>query len=289
MLFCEDQNINPLFIKRTSNIFHELQVNGQPANTDDDDAPVDYTAGDDEGAEDTGAPANDTPEDNPTDAPEDYTVPDEGEESAGTDVTAGDAQPADANMGGGEEAPTDYTAEDTGGDDMGGGDEGTNPTDMEGTVNTSGEGGDPPTDYTDDAGGGDTGSGEDMGGGEPAGDTTGGDDEIDQLEDDILGDLSDEQMAIKDKELKTNFSNLYDVIIDIEERINNVSKDANMIKPMEFISNKLSDLSTQVSDYLSYTYETKSYTENMVMYRTFLAILEQINTLLDNIKSNGAK
>lgn len=303
MLFCEEQNINPLFIKRSSEIFNELQINGRQADTDENDTPVDYTT-DDEGSEDTGAPADDTPED----APEDYTVPDEGEVSAGTDASAGDTQPADMDTTGGEEGtPIDYTADTDTGDDVGGGDEGTNPTDMEGTANMGGEE-EPPADYTDDAGSGDTGGDEggenvddvggDTGGGDEGsgeGDTTGGDtgggegdDEIDQLEDDILGDLSDEQMMIKDKELKTNFSNLYDVIIDIEERINNVSKDADMIKPMEFISNKLSDLSTQVSDYLSYTYETKSYTENMVMYRMFLTVLEQINSILDNIRPNNS-
>ena len=327
LLLGEEFNPN----RKKKRTLFELTVNGQQINNEDDDnAPTDYTAGgDDEGAETTPLPADDTPEDTetPTDytadtgddagggadtpenAPEDYTVPDEGEgnnppqgdiandpapATTGTDMA--DAAPAETT-GEGEESPADYTTDTGGGDapaegDAGGDQGGDAPMEGEGTPEdyTSGEGGggeeegapaeggegDPNAGGgeapADDAGGGDTGGGSEA------------DDEIGELEDDVLGDLSDQQMDIKNKELKTNFANMYDAIIDIEERINDIAKDASMIKPLEFVSNKLSDLSDQVSDYLSYTYPTKSYTENMVMYRMFLNVLSQINDIISTIR-----
>ena len=183
--------------------------------------------------------------------------------------TGGDAPPAegDTDMGG-EGAPEDYT---------GGGGEGGDPGAAEGGEGAPTEGGGDPG-----AGGGDPGAeGGDDTGGDMGG---GGDDEVEDLEKDVFGDLTDQQMDIKNKELKTNFINLYDTISDIEERINDISKDADMIKPLEFVSNKLADLAQQVSDYLSYTYPTKSYTENTVMYRLFLNILNQINDILSTIR-----
>lgn len=296
-------------------LFQELTINGQQQDTDED-GPTDYTAGgDDEGAEETPPPADDNPEDNPTDAPEDYTVPDEGEgdnpPGDATATVANDPAPADAGTDAADAAPTDYTADtgDTGGDmggepapaDAGGepapaegGDTGGDAPPAEGDTDMGGEGA--PEDYTGGGGeGGDPGAaeegegapaeggGEDTGG-DMGGDTGGGDDEVEDLEKDVFGDLTDQQMDIKNKELKTNFINLYDAISDIEERINDISKDADMIKPLEFVSNKLADLAQQVSDYLSYTYPTKSYTENTVMYRLFLNVLNQINDILSTIR-----
>ena len=301
MLFINETNINPAY--KSLNILTELKVNGQEQESDDNEAPVDYTADTDEGAEETPPPVDDTPES----APEDYTVPDEDERGDMNDTATANAQ-SDTTAGGddsatdpaadtGTQEDPDAGTDTSGGDDTGGG---------EGD-DVSGEGGEPPTDYTSDEGGG-GGEGGDMEGGgrEPAeggdagGETTGGvntsggeseeDNKIRDLEGEIFGDLSNAQMAIKEKELKNNFSNLYDAVIDIEERVNNISKDAAMIKPLEFISHKMSKLSDQISDYLSYTYETKSYTENMIMYNTFLDILNQINSILDTIRpENGSK
>lgn len=330
LLFGEELNPNR---RRKSQSIFELTINGQQQDTDED-GPTDYTAGgDDEGAEETPPPADDNPEDNPTDAPEDYTVPDEGEgdnpPGDATATVANDPAPADAGTDAADAAPTDYTADtgDTGGDTGGdpapadtggepapaeGGDTGGDAPPAEGDTDMGGEGA--PEDYTggggeggdpgaaeggEDApaeGGGDPGAGGNPGaeggddtggdmGGDTGGDTGGGgDDEVEDLEKDVFGDLTDQQMDIKNKELKTNFINLYDTISDIEERINDISKDAEMIKPLEFVSNKLADLAQQVSDYLSYTYPTKSYTENTVMYRLFLNVLNQINDILSTIR-----
>lgn len=328
-------------VKRQS-IF-EVDINGQPANQDDDDAPTDYTAGDDAGAEDTGAPADDAAapnpnpaapqaaqqdDTNPTDNPEDYTLPDtedQGDEppGGGMDTRMNTPAPAAApatGEGGGDTAPTDYTAGGDTGGDMGGdagGDMGGDPGAGGDTGAEGGEGA--PTDYTagGDAGGGeggDPGAGGDPaaggaeGGGDPGsegGDDAGGDmggdagsddmgddsgssgdgydQQIQDLDKDLYADLTEPQMDIRNKELKRNFASLYDMIQDIIERINDISKDTASVKPLEFVSTKLNDLADNVSDYLVYTYSTKSYTENEINYNLFLAAVHQINDVIAKI------
>ena len=326
---------------RRRSIF-EVDINGQPANQDDDDAPTDYTAGDDAGAEDTGAPANadDAPtpnpnpaapqaaqqdDTNPTDNPEDYTLPDNEDQGdappeGGMDTRMNTPAPAAApttGEGGGDAAPTDYTAGGDTGGDMGG-DAGGDPGAGGDASAEGGEGA--PTDYT--AGGGDVGADPNAGGGEggdpaaggaeggdpgaegggdPGADAGGADDDmggddntgssdsddynqqIQDLDKDLYADLSEPQMDIRNKELKRNFASLYDMIQDIIERINDISKDTASVKPLEFVTNKLNDLADRVSDYLVYTYQTKSYTENEVNYNVFLVAVNQINDIIAKI------
>lgn len=318
-------------VKRKS-IF-EVDINGQPANQDDDDAPTDYTAGDDAGAEDTGAPADDAAapnpnpaapqaaqqdDTNPTDNPEDYTLPDtedQGDEPPGGGMDTRINTPATTGAERDGATPADYTA-DTGGDtggDMGGdpatgggdtgnagGDPGAGgeggegaPTDYTAGGDTGGrEGGDPGAGGDPAAGGGDDAEG-DMGGGDDAGsddmrddsDSSGDgyDQQIQDLDKDLYADLTEPQMDIRNKELKRNFASLYDMIQDIIERINDISKDTASVKPLEFVSTKLNDLADNVSDYLVYTYSTKSYTENEINYNLFLAAVHQINDVIAKI------
>lgn len=314
-----------LFVERSYGMFSELTVNGQQVagGENDDDKPTDYTAGDDDnGAQETPVPTdqqdagpepsegddNNTTEDytaegndpdpqaggdNPTDAPEDYTVPDE---SNGADPQAADG-PAE---GEGEGAPEDYTGGET-----------ENPAEGEGAMDQPEGGGAPPEGEGSPEGGGapeGEGGGEGMEGGDPGaeggedggeGEETYGDDEgggadqdswdaqIANLQKDIYGDLTEPQAEIRDRELKQNFSDLYDAIDEVIERINDIPKDSDMLKPMEYVSNKLNELSKQVSDYLIYTFNTKTYAENSVNYQRFMYTLSQINDVLSQIKPAG--
>lgn len=310
-------------------IFDELTVNGQQTNGgEDDDTPTDYTAGDDdnggettpqppeqqqsapapqpaEGAEGNQAEDYTVPQegegegsDNPTDAPEDYTVPDE------SDGTSPDAMEGGGEGTEGNGGPEDYTAE--GGDDpdapaegedaMGQGEgapqggEGAPPAEGGGGGQEGGEGGAPMEGEGEGEGGGEE-EGDDYGdadsGGGSSGDTW--DAKIKELEKSIYDNLDDNQTAIRDKELKAQFAELYEAIDEIIERINDISKDADMLKPMEIVVDSLSNLSDTVSDYLVNSFSTKSYTENMINYQRFLHVLAEINKILDNIKPSGSK
>lgn len=227
------------------------------------------------------------PVDDPNDdqnAGSDYTTP-EPVNAAGADNTQTEEQPADDTPGGDEGAAeggdtgddegdddTDYTAE---GGDEGGGD----------------EGGDD-TDYTDDAGGGDEGDT----GGDTGGDTSGGGDgqvEADDargMEEEIFKDLTKDQVDIKHKELKSNFTELYDSITNIIDRVNDIPNSDNYLQTITFVSNQLANLKQMVADYVNNVYSTKSYMENAMNYNRFLATLKGINDILEEIsKESSAK
>lgn len=308
MLFIDDFAIGtPLYLTKKPSILSE-------AEGEEDSEVTDYTA-DDNNTEDTGNPVDDTPSPtpqsmdntNPTDNPDEYTLPDnesggdnpppgEGTGATTTDYTVDSTEgtpdtgnienpnPEADNPAEGQSTPTDYTTGD--GNDLEGGDQ-------------SAEGGEDPQGQEDDTGIG----GEDEGGNpseNPDNDNMDDDygsdsssdsdynQQIQDLEKDIYDNLTEPQMDIRSKELKRNFVNLYDAVNDIIERINDISKDSASIKPLEFVSEKLTDLADRLSDYLSYTFSTKSYTENEINYNIFLAAIDQINDVLEKIHPNNA-
>ena len=237
------------------NIFHELQVNGQElGDSTDNDVATDYTASDndDQGTNQAG--------DNPADAPDDYTVPDQGEDQTPEE---GDQNPPDQ----GTEADPNADNPDVGRDQP------------------PAEAGDETIDYTDD-GGGDAGgdrSGDDQ---EDSNYTDQGipnDDQIKQLEDELFSKFSDTQIAIMTSTLKKNFLKMYDMLDTVIERINDTPKETAYISIIEFVTNKLSDIRDMLDDYLTDSFNTKSYIENEINYKRFCITLKQINAIIAEI------
>ena len=218
-----------------------------------------------ENDEDQQNPPADT--DNPVDAPEDYTVPDEGEEQAPEEA---DQNPPDEGT---EATGGDPVADEQYGDEGGGGAGGGDAGGEEGT-----EGGET-EDYTDED------AGDDAGGGEDYADDGIPDDEVKQLEDEIFSNYSAEQISIMNTNLKKDFNKLFMMLDDLVDHINDIPKITEHIRIIEFASNKLSELRDMVSDYLYRTYNTKSYTENKIAYNRFLITVKQINAIISKIPS----
>lgn len=219
----------------------------------DDDQATDYTA-DTGGGDNAGAGGGD-------DSPTDYTVPDD-------DGNAGDNNDQTQAADDGNEDATDYT--DDGGQ---GGDDGTGMDD--GTGDTGDGGGDTGDGDTDDGGGDD--NSDDYNSDDSGGDS---DNPIKDLEKEIFDQLSPEQMGIKVKELKRRYLLLYDNIGNISDRINDIPKQSDTSKTISFITHKLDDTAILVSDYVNYTFDTKTYVENEINYRKFFAIVSAINSML---------
>lgn len=245
------------------NIFNEIEATRpQPQDQEDNTtATTDYTEDDEDQRGDN------TP-DNPADAPEDYTVPDEGEEQAPEE--ADQNAPEEGTEATGGDAVDNEQYGDEGGDAGGGGNAGSG----------GDEGGEGTEDYTDDEGGGDEG-GDDYGdeGTDPS------DDEVRQLEDEIFSNYTAEQIAIMNKDLKNDFNKLFLMLDDLVDHINDIPKVMEHIRTIEFVSNKLSELRDMVSDYMYNTYNTKSYTENKIAYNRFLITVKQINAIISKIPS----
>lgn len=111
-------------------------------------------------------------------------------------------------------------------------------------------------------------------------------DGIKKKEEEILANLTPEELDIKHKELKTQFLAMFDTTTELIERINNISLDPEDIPVVEYASNNLSVLRTMLKDYMDSVYKTKSYTENYVNYNRFLATLNGINKILEEINKN---
>lgn len=224
--------------------FNEVEINGQPA--DDDNQDSDYTAPDPVNA--AGAD-NNPPADNP---PADDNSPEGDPADQDTDYTQ-DADEGDNPTPDDDGEDTDYTAD----GDMG---------------DPDAEGGDP----SPEDGGGD--SGAPAGGGEQvtADDARG-------MEQELFKDLTPDQIDMKHQELKSNFTKLYDSTNSIIERINDIPSNENYLASITFVSEKLSELRTMVADYMNNVYSTKSYMENAINYNRFLSVLKSINDILDEI------
>ena len=111
-------------------------------------------------------------------------------------------------------------------------------------------------------------------------------DGIKKKEEEILANLTPEELDIKHKELKTQFLAMFDMTTELIERINNISLDPEDVPIVEYASNNLAKLRTMLGDYMESAYKTKSYTENYVNYNRFLATLNGISKILEEINKN---
>ena len=128
---------------------------------------------------------------------------------------------------------------------------------------------------TDNASGDDTG---DMSGGEDP------DQDLKDAENDIFNGLSDQDKVIKINELKDLYQDLYNRIITLYNKVNDIPKDDELIKVYNFIIDNLSDLKQFVYDYLTNTFDNKTYLENMVNYKKYISTLNVINGILEEIR-----
>lgn len=261
------------------------------------DAPMAATAVAPEG--DAGAGEDEAP-DYSADSPEGG---DEGE----TPDAGGDAAP---DAGGGEDEAPDYSADspeaggdetpaaDTGGDAPAAADAGGGEGEAPDYSADSPEGGGDAEGGAPDAGGGEGGEGEEEGeegaeGGEEGTDPEVADageaDEIDQLQKDVFADMTPAQIAIKDKEQKTQFITLFSDIASALERLNLVGRNSENMRTIEFVTRKFLELKDQVKDYLVYTYDNESYTKNTFNLNKFIAIYASLIELIENMVEEKKK
>ena len=108
--------------------------------------------------------------------------------------------------------------------------------------------------------------------------------ELQDLEKELFVGLTQEQINIKVMELKNQYIEVYNTTINIINRLNKTTKTTSNIKILEFIIKKLMQLKELVYFYLANTFDTKSYIENSINYQEYLAILNTVNKILDQIK-----
>lgn len=105
-------------------------------------------------------------------------------------------------------------------------------------------------------------------------------------EQEVFSDLKPEQMAVKHKELKTQFKNFNDTIFSAIDKINNISHASYDDTLLSFIIRKLLELKDMSRDYLLDVYDTKSYIENQIQLQKMVTTFNYITNLLSNIRQN---
>ena len=113
-------------------------------------------------------------------------------------------------------------------------------------------------------------------------------DDIKQQEEELIG-LNPDQLDIRHEELKRQFLAMYDMVVSIIERIDDASIDNDSIKIIEYISDTLTKLKTRITDYVNNVYSSKSYIENSVNYGRFLAVLNGVQKILEEMNKNNDK
>lgn len=122
--------------------------------------------------------------------------------------------------------------------------------------------------------------------------STNDDEEVDEnkkTEEEIFSNLTHDQLDIKHKELKNQYLNLYDMTTEIIDRISSIAISEDITFVIDYVSTTLSNLRDMVVDYINDVYKTKSYTENLINYNRFLATLNGINKILEEINKTSEK
>lgn len=193
-----------------------------------------------------------------------------------------DTPPDDNQDQGTEEDTTDDTGEDdeyniTDPDEEGGDDQGT-----EDTADDSGEEDeysmtDPDEEGTDDQGTDDTTTDEN----DPSA-------KLKELEKSIFDQLPQEMQQAKSTELKKLYNDTYDKCQSIIDIISTAEKQPNQVKVYDYILNNLLDLQRYIKDYLTNIYDSKTYIENMTELQKYLAILDTVNGVFEDMAKTPA-
>ena len=213
---------------------------------------------------------------------------DEDDYTAGVDDVGNDDSSDDNTDTSDDGGDDDYTA---GVDDVGN-DEGGDDSDTSSDSDESSDEGDDYTSGVDDVGSDDSSddSGEE-GDSSDEGDEDNSDENSDdpnfenlkKIEAELFSNLTPEQIAIKNYELKQNFINLYSTIGATLSRINDITKSDNNIETLKFITTKLLELREMIDFNITTAYQTRTYIENSIIYQQCLSTLNAISDIISSI------
>ena len=113
--------------------------------------------------------------------------------------------------------------------------------------------------------------------------------ELVEKEKELFSNLTEDQMKIKTNELKKSFVTLSDTIEGTSERLSSIPANGPDDKIIKFLVSKLDYLSNMVDDYMTNTFNSKTYIENTIYYQTCLAQLNTIKKVLEEMATKAEK
>ena len=106
-----------------------------------------------------------------------------------------------------------------------------------------------------------------------------------KIEAELFSNLTDEQIAIKNTELKNQYIDLYTTIGRTLVRINDVAKTDDNIEILKFVTDKLLELRDMIDFNITTAFNTRTYIENNIIYQQCLSTLNAISDILANTPS----
>lgn len=259
-------------------IINEMEIDGKKQDNNDD--VTDYTSEqqddetpdttDDSNNSDTENDSNTEPDDNDTE-PEDYTQMNDSDDE---DQDGDNKEESDKDSTDGESSDdtTDYTQmsdEDNNEDDSSSDSEG-------GEDNTSSD--DTSSEDSEDTDSDNTEESSDN-------DEDNSFENLKKIEAELFSNLTDEQIAIKNTELKNQYIDLYTTIGRTLVRINDVAKTDDNIEILKFVTDKLLELRDMIDFNITTAFNTRTYIENNIIYQQCLSTLNAISDILSNTPS----
>ena len=110
---------------------------------------------------------------------------------------------------------------------------------------------------------------------------------LQEIEDKIFDDLSDTDKQNRTAELKKLFLDLHANCSNIIEMVDDLPKSEDILKVIEFINKSLQDTKQFIFDYISNTFDSKSYMENMTEFQKYISVLYSIKGVLDELKNKN--
>lgn len=109
------------------------------------------------------------------------------------------------------------------------------------------------------------------------------------LEKSIFDQLPPEMQKAKVSELKKLYTNTYEKCQSIIDIISTAEKQPNQVKVYDYILNSLLDLQKYIKDYLTNVFDSKTYIENMTELQKYLAILDTVNGVFEDMTKPSAE
>lgn len=107
------------------------------------------------------------------------------------------------------------------------------------------------------------------------------------LEKSIFDQLSPELQQSKTTELKKLYNDTYDKCQSIVDIISTADKQPDQVKIYDYILNSLIDLQKYIKDYLTNIFDSKTYIENMTELQKYLAILDTVNGVFEDMSKTS--
>ena len=106
---------------------------------------------------------------------------------------------------------------------------------------------------------------------------------------DVFSTLTAEEQAIKIKEQKKQFNDMYIYVDDLINKINDIQLDEDNTIIIERISKNLYNLRDYLNEYITAIFATKDYISNDVFFNRFLQVLYSIDSTMQDLAKSRAK